>query len=658
MQAQHTGTADDTNCPFDHDEETKAAGIPLPISPNLRSRPDNDEYAKAMNRGSSPKPKEDDYQIQVIPRAESPTVGEAKYEHFKSPKKEEPGSSRGRHDDDVCPFTHDDGQTRGSPPEVDEHTSTNDWAQKGHLPTHNVFRPGDHFGKGEGHENKHSKEHKGKKGHVKFDEKEEKKRRFHFFSRSSSPSPEERRPAHERLSPQVPGDNARVPGGSNIRSPSECPPYEYLHADECPEVRPISPPPSRGHLSHTFYKHDSRIDNSVEPYPNGLQVPSRQLFTNGFRYPPGLAYHGITPKDWEEFCKKLSCHINPHRTWWRTLILIYVFFPLGIGLAYPFKVWGEQQDFENSRDFIACKIKEAEDELFRPKGLLLRLDGPGEERGMRYMDLWHGRHVDRLPRLLRKYCRGVIDEFPGDLHAAARRAEEAEAEAQQESEACEIGGEAPGCGIPHKEEKNKWYHHLKIHLPHHSSKKGKGKNKDCPDGSCAEGHAWLKEQRKHYKSQQKGKGYKKGKTNYDKDLRHIFRAKERSVKRPRLVIESVEVLGDEEKARRHGWKQWELERRHIREVSLEEVKARKRDARERRSDKHAKSHTEKAERVGGRYDGSEAEGGEDAVVLAEIDAPLAPQDLVVLQEQAIARDVDMVRGDSLSVTPDERLVVL
>ena len=189
------------------------------------------------------------------------------------------------------------------------------------------------------------------------------------------------------------------------------------------------------------------------------------------------------------------------------------------------KVWGEQHDFNASVEHIMRRVEDADAEIFRPKGLLLRLDKPGEVRGMAYMDMYHRHHIDRLPRAMlgKDKVMGVTGErgegmgggaWPQELRVAAKRAEEAEERSilLRELEGREVAREV-------------------------------GRHK-AADGNKIARKARRKPRRR--------------------SVRHVLRARNRMAKRPRLVIESVGVLNDERGAERHGWGVWyrRLRRHH------------------------------------------------------------------------------------------------
>jgi hypothetical protein len=212
------------------------------------------------------------------------------------------------------------------------------------------------------------------------------------------------------------------------------------------------------------------IIRDQQSYPFGLQIPSRRLVSDGFRYPPGLLYYGISEAEWYAFTKYLVSHINPHKSAFYTTLLVHFFWPLGVILAYPFKLWGEREDFQKSVMLVFEKIVDFDEKLFRPKGLVMRLDLPYDDLSMEYMDLIHRTHLDHLPVL-----------YEGDLMAD-------------------------------------------------------GPEKTSPDGLDGSKDMHHKENKR--------------------SLKHLKNAKNKMAKRPRIVIEPIEVLGDPAKMDRNGWTAW------------------------------------------------------------------------------------------------------
>lgn len=56
-----------------------------------------------------------------------------------------------------------------------------------------------------------------------------------------------------------------------------------------------------------------RLPKADDPYQNGLQVPSRRLFTDGSCFPHGQELYSITKKEWKQMVRNFNHHIDPHR---------------------------------------------------------------------------------------------------------------------------------------------------------------------------------------------------------------------------------------------------------------------------------------------------------------------------------------------------------
>ncbi|KFX97362.1 hypothetical protein V490_02822 [Pseudogymnoascus sp. VKM F-3557] len=127
--------------------------------------------------------------------------------------------------------------------------------------------------------------------------------------------------------------------------------------------------------------------STVKPYQTGIQVPSQIRIADGFPYPPGLAAYEILEEDWNKFTTHLTTLISPHGKWVKNI---------PIRLVPPFGTRDEKHDFQTSLSKVFEYVRASQNNLFRPKGLLMRVDIPGEDVGMDSMDLYHGRHVDHL----------------------------------------------------------------------------------------------------------------------------------------------------------------------------------------------------------------------------------------------------------------------
>lgn len=119
--------------------------------------------------------------------------------------------------------------------------------------------------------------------------------------------------------------------------------------------------------------------------PNGLQIMARDTnnLCKGFLYPKALSPCGVMENDWQIFCDSL---------------------------AYPVFLDGDvfnSMSMRRSHGFNTEKVLDIAAEwdrhYFRPKGIVMRIDMPGEEKfGLESMDIYHCRignkraHVDNL----------------------------------------------------------------------------------------------------------------------------------------------------------------------------------------------------------------------------------------------------------------------
>lgn len=121
-----------------------------------------------------------------------------------------------------------------------------------------------------------------------------------------------------------------------------------------------------------------------KPYQTGIQVPSQVRIADGFPYPPGLAAYEILEEDWNKFTAHLTSLIGPPGKRKKKT---------PIRLVLPFGARDEKPDFQKSLSRAFEYVRASQNNLFRPKGLLMRVDIPGEGVGMEFMDLYHEGHV-------------------------------------------------------------------------------------------------------------------------------------------------------------------------------------------------------------------------------------------------------------------------
>ncbi|OBT83670.1 hypothetical protein VE02_07648 [Pseudogymnoascus sp. 03VT05] len=131
--------------------------------------------------------------------------------------------------------------------------------------------------------------------------------------------------------------------------------------------------------------------SATKPYQTGIQVPSQSRITDGFPYPPGLAAYEILEEDWNKFTAHLASLISPQRKKKKKKTPIRLVLPFS-GRSGK----SEKLDFQKSLSKVFEYVRASQNNLFRPKGLLMRVDIPEEGLGMEFMDLYHEGHVDHL----------------------------------------------------------------------------------------------------------------------------------------------------------------------------------------------------------------------------------------------------------------------
>ncbi|KUJ08355.1 uncharacterized protein LY89DRAFT_341660 [Mollisia scopiformis] len=112
-----------------------------------------------------------------------------------------------------------------------------------------------------------------------------------------------------------------------------------------------------------------------ETIPRGLQIPALSTIrlTHGFRYPKELNECGIPQGDWEVFCGSIVLPLINRET--------------------PGVAWAIEQ--------ILDRVAMWDAQCFRPRGFIIRMDMPGEQKyGLDFMDIHHfyslRKHVDNL----------------------------------------------------------------------------------------------------------------------------------------------------------------------------------------------------------------------------------------------------------------------
>ncbi|RDW66940.1 hypothetical protein BP5796_09689 [Coleophoma crateriformis] len=114
------------------------------------------------------------------------------------------------------------------------------------------------------------------------------------------------------------------------------------------------------------------VSAAINPIPRGLQIPAQKtnaLWDGGFPYPPVLDAYGIGSGQWKVFWQ--SCLTALDQTTTKSI---------------AFNIEG-----------ILDNVARWDREYFRPRGLLMRWDMPGEQVfGLDCMDLYHDQHVDNM----------------------------------------------------------------------------------------------------------------------------------------------------------------------------------------------------------------------------------------------------------------------
>jgi hypothetical protein len=126
-----------------------------------------------------------------------------------------------------------------------------------------------------------------------------------------------------------------------------------------------------------------------------------KMIKSGFRYPPDLALYGVTEEDWKGFIQAFTSQISKAKAKLYIALLFFLMggFPAAIG-AYPILKSAEKIDFTEKVDMIMDIIAEYDRTVFRPRGLIMRLDLFNDGRYMNTMDIWHKKHADNMRPLL------------------------------------------------------------------------------------------------------------------------------------------------------------------------------------------------------------------------------------------------------------------
>ncbi|KFY06728.1 hypothetical protein V492_07806 [Pseudogymnoascus sp. VKM F-4246] len=277
------------------------------------------------------------------------------------------------------------------------------------------------------------------------------------------------------------------------------------HAQEQPTALPITEDSDA-----RVPRHSAIIQSPAgKPYHTGIQVPSQVRITDGFPYPPGLADYGILEEDWDKFTAQLTSLIGPQRKKKKKS-------PMRRVLPFGSKGKKEEFNFQKSLSQTFEYVRESQNNLFRPKGLLMRVDIPEEGVGMEFMDLYHGKHVDHLSKTWESEAR-VANAVPA---------------ADDNGIDVTGGGVAAQVNVTERPlPVNRAQ--LKVDKVQHKIDKAQHKIKRAED-----------------------KTLEKARKLELRALSHLDSAKKKMSKRIRIVLEPVTVLDNTERSEQNGWNAW------------------------------------------------------------------------------------------------------
>ncbi|KAI9739355.1 MAG: hypothetical protein M1834_007568 [Cirrosporium novae-zelandiae] len=156
-----------------------------------------------------------------------------------------------------------------------------------------------------------------------------------------------------------------------------------------------SPPPS--------YQPSAFQECPSSPLQRGLQIPTRSShLTSGFQYPDLLQAYSITSKDWSSFTSELItlAHLSSHQ--WSTIVLkgagataVGSLLVGGFGLVPGYITGKKSRQHAEERNILAAEesgqlqatVTRWNEEFFRPRGILVRIDLPGRGEDMGAMDV-------------------------------------------------------------------------------------------------------------------------------------------------------------------------------------------------------------------------------------------------------------------------------
>ncbi|RDW62090.1 hypothetical protein BP6252_11523 [Coleophoma cylindrospora] len=180
-------------------------------------------------------------------------------------------------------------------------------------------------------------------------------------SKSQPQSPRDRSPSHGSLLALEPSRGRQRSLGSILTPASVRPSRCRYSLHDFPGLQSLSALPNHPVVSA-----------AINPIPRGLQIPAHKtnaLWDGGFPYPPVLDAYGIGLAQWKLFWQ--SC------------------------LAALDQTTAKSIAFNLER--ILDNVARWDRDFFRPRGLLMRWDMPGEQIfGLDSMDLYHDQHVDNM----------------------------------------------------------------------------------------------------------------------------------------------------------------------------------------------------------------------------------------------------------------------
>jgi len=135
----------------------------------------------------------------------------------------------------------------------------------------------------------------------------------------------------------------------------------------------------------------------------GIQVPTKsRRITSGFEYPAALAEHGVSEAEWKSCIQELSETVKLSPTQWvltigrgAGIVILTGFFSGWLSLIPATLVVNHVRARNERSNLIKAErsgelaLKEAQwnEEIFKPRGLFIRVDLPGDTRDIDEMDV-------------------------------------------------------------------------------------------------------------------------------------------------------------------------------------------------------------------------------------------------------------------------------